>query len=85
MRLSRQVCKQQRVKLPDRNSCGPRCDEYPDCLPPIPADVLTGLVRLRGELKSRHEAATAVNDLLEGLHEAIVDGLTRKSDGGESS
>ncbi len=83
--MSRQVCKHQRVKLPDRHSCGPRCDEFPSCLEPIPAGFLAGVVRLRGELNARHEAATAVNDLLEGLHAAIVDGLTRKSDGGESS
>jgi hypothetical protein len=76
--VSRQVCRHRGTKLPDNQTCGGLCEQFPSCLPALPPQVVGRVVTLRTEAASVQRATAALAGSLELLYDAIVKGLTRK-------
>jgi hypothetical protein len=76
--MARQVCKHRGIKLPDNTTCGGRCRIFPGCLPPLSSDLLGQIVNRWTIARSEIEATAGANDVLERLHEAILQGLAIK-------
>ena len=83
--MSRQVCEHRGIKLPDDTTCGGLCETFPGCVPLLSADLLGQVVDRWTLADSEIEAAVGANDVLERLHEAILQGLAIKDREAEES
>jgi hypothetical protein len=76
--VSRLTCQHLHVKLADASTCGARCAQFPNCLPPLPADVIDAVVCLITAVEAQHRSSVAVGDFLELLRQALADGMARR-------
>jgi hypothetical protein len=79
-RLSLQRCAHSGATLAGNATCGARCEAFPDCLPPPSPELAAAIALQLHEVAGEHEAATAIHEVLDRLHAAITEGLTRKED-----
>jgi hypothetical protein len=76
--LSLQRCIHQPARLAANATCGARCPDFPDCLPPPPAELAERLLELHQADRREGLATAAGIAALELLHDAITEGLARK-------
>jgi hypothetical protein len=62
-------------RLPDNVSCGARCERFPSCLPPLPAETVGLILELRAVAAAEQETTAALRTTLGRLHDAIEQGL----------
>jgi hypothetical protein len=76
--VSLQRCAHTRAKLADNTTCGARCGGFPACLPAFPLELAGDVARTLHSPVDEHQAAVAAHEVLDELHDAITEGLTRK-------
>jgi hypothetical protein len=77
-KLSLKRCIHTGGQLPDNHTCGALCQDFPQCLPPLPVYLPARLAELHSVNQAEHEQASAVEEALLLLHESISRGLTTK-------
>jgi hypothetical protein len=76
-------CQYSGQRLPDNETCGGLCSEFPACLPAPSPELVAEVARLRIEAESEQASYLATSASLMLIHEALVAGLERKSDAGD--
>lgn len=71
-------CQHTGQKLPDNETCGGLCSEFPACLPSPSPELVAEVARLRIEAENEAEGYTATAESLTLIHQALVAGLARK-------
>jgi hypothetical protein len=79
--LTRRCCPYLGKRLPDHHSCAMTCDEFPRCLPSLPAATRLQLATMFTETATARDDLVATVEFLEALDAAITKGLKRKGDG----
>jgi hypothetical protein len=65
-------CQHIGLKLPDSETCGGLCNEFPTCLPAPSPELVAEVARLRIEAKSEQASYSATAESLALIHQALV-------------
>jgi hypothetical protein len=72
--MSVRTCRHRGTKLPDSDTCGGLCDEFPECLPEPSRDLVANITRFRVDDEAERKEQEAITDTLNTLRTAILDG-----------
>jgi hypothetical protein len=78
--MARLRCQHSGQRLPDNETCGRLCDEFPVCLPAPSIGLVAEVAKLRMDAEHAAEEYAATAESLSLIHQALVDGLARKDE-----
>ena len=74
-------CQHSGQRLPDNETCGGLCSEFPACLPAPSPELVAEVARLRIEAESEQASYSAAAESLMLIHQVLVQGLEVKRPG----